>query len=699
MLSYGANFSLTKDHTTKRTTQKGHTMNRTEAKDFIKQQTPHFLEKARKTGYVCPFCGNGTGESGDGIVKDKKDPSGTHYKCFVCGEYADIIDLIGAHYGIASDDYNAKFEKAFEVYGITPTADGTNQQPEPKRAEAPKNEPVKNTPNYKDFILQAFNNNNFEYLKGRGISEATQKRFLIGYTSRYTGDNYAANGWEAIIIPSSWESYAIRNTDPNAEKENRYRKQGGWHIFNPKALDAAETVFITEGEINAMSIEEAGGKALAIGGAANANKFISALTELYTGQAFILCFDRDKAGEDAERKTKEGLNALDIPYIDGKDHTHPGANDPNEALQADPARFKNAISFLQAEALKLKNKGTANEYRAADMLDYFRNIEEQPEGLEAKTGFPQLDKGLQGGLHEGLYIIGAISSLGKTTFTLQLADQIASTGQDVLFFSLEMSKYELMAKSISRNTYIATGRKKGRNGLYIARDTAQIMNNRRYKTYSPEERQAINEAIRLYSLQAENLFIYEGRYKGERLTVQSIKEIAKKHMESTGKAPIIFVDYLQIIAPADPRQSDKQNTDTAVFELKELSREMGTAVFAISSFNRDNYLEPVNMASFKESGAVEYSSDVLFGLQYAGMDYESGESEKNRAERLRNLTKTIYKNKEQKEPVKIELKCLKNRNGYQFTVSFEMQAAFNFFEEKENQTAESFRSGTTKRPI
>ena len=46
-------------------------------------------------------------------------------------------------------------------------------------------------------------------------------------------------------------------------------------------------------------------------------------------------------------------------------------------------------------------------------------------------------------------------------------------------------------------------------------------------------------------------------------------------------------------------------------------------VLGISSFNRDNYNNPVGMQSFKESGAIEYSSDVLIGLQFKGVG-ESG---------------------------------------------------------------------------
>ena len=90
-----------------------------------------------------------------------------------------------------------------------------------------------------------------------------------------------------------------------------------------------------------------------------------------------------------------------------------------------------------------------------------------------------------------------------------------------------------------------------------------------------------------------------------RIGVAEIKKIVNDHDRTTGRKPVIFVDYLQIIAPADIKASDKQNTDTAVFELKELSRNLGIPAIAISSFNRDNYKEPVSMVSFKESGAIE----------------------------------------------------------------------------------------------
>ena len=53
------------------------------------------------------------------------------------------------------------------------------------------------------------------------------------------------------------------------------------------------------------------------------------------------------------------------------------------------------------------------------------------------TGFPELDKALSGGLVAGLHCIGAISSLGKTTFVLQMAENMASTGIPVIILIKE----------------------------------------------------------------------------------------------------------------------------------------------------------------------------------------------------------------------------------------------------------------------
>jgi replicative DNA helicase len=84
----------------------------------------------------------------------------------------------------------------------------------------------------------------------------------------------------------------------------------------------------------------------------------------------------------------------------------------------------------------------------------------------------------------------------------------------------------------------------------------------------------------------------------------------------------------------------------------------------------------VNLASFKESGAIEYSSDILLGLQLAGMD-ELSQSDSKRTE----TTKQIEA-KKSADPRKAQLKILKNRTGkVGASLYYDYYSMFNMFRE------------------
>jgi len=103
-----------------------------------------------------------------------------------------------------------------------------------------------------------------------------------------------------------------------------------------------------------------------------------------------------------------------------------------------------------------------------------------------------------------------------------------------------------------------------------------------------------------------------------------------------------------------------------------MSRDFKLPVIAISSFNRENYNTPVTMTAFKESGAIEYSSDVLMGLQLGGIWTREGKIDKN-------VDIYVAKNK---DPRDIELVVLKNRNGKAGNaVAFSYRPRFNYFED------------------
>jgi replicative DNA helicase len=244
---------------------------------------------------------------------------------------------------------------------------------------------------------------------------------------------------------------------------------------------------------------------------------------------------------------------------------------------------------------------------------------------------------------------------------LQICDQIAQAGGDVLIFSLEMARNELISKSISRQTLLDVLQNKG--DIRNAKTARGVTCGLRYQKYSQTEKDLIQRSITAYSQYADHIYIYEG--VGD-MGVDQVREKIQKHISFTGRKPTVLIDYVQILAPADVRASDKQNTDKAVLELKRISRDYKLPIIAVSSLNRDNYKGKINMAAFKESGAIEYGSDVLIGLQLKGSDKNNFDVDEAKS----------------KNPREIELVILKNRNGATGgKIEYEYYPLFNYFKE------------------
>lgn len=108
---------------------------------------------------------------------------------------------------------------------------------------------------------------------------------------------------------------------------------------------------------------------------------------------------------------------------------------------------------------------------------------------------------------------------------------------------------------------------------------------------------------------------------------------------------MVLIDYLQLIAPVDVHFTDKQNLDRIVCALKKMSRQYELTVFAISSFNRENYNLEVSMNAFKESGGIDYSADVLLGLASPGRGPSRLPDRRGKTEGPRELELKILKNR------------------------------------------------------
>lgn len=646
-------------------------MDRQQAIEFINRQDPTYLQKAKKTGYVCPVCGNGGGKDGTGITKDPNDREHPHYKCFngACGLYADNLELIKEYYQLP--DFNEAIKKGCELYGIAVDRPADYK---PELTITPADKEIETAEIKTDFAedlekwhkaIQAEGNAGLLYLQGRGLSIETINRFKIGYCENWKHPKAPnAPASPRVIIPTSRYSYLardIRSEIPEPAKKYSKSKAGKVRIFNLKAVENTEKpIFIVEGEIDAISIIEAGGQAVALGSTAYTQLFLDGIKGTRITQPLIIALDNDTAGNRASDILENAFKQRGIYSY----RLNPcgACKDANEALTASKDFFIRDIQEITEDPAKWEYKKNNAESHIAKFLD---DIDDNINTPAVPTGFKILDTMLDGGLFEGLYVLGAISSLGKTSFILQIADQIAQGGHDVLYISLEMARYELMAKSISRHTMLSVLENGG--NISDAKTVRGITNGAKWKYYTRAEHELISKAINDYSKYAGHLYIHEGIGT---VGVEQIAELTQRHIDITGNRPVIVIDYLQILAPYDMRGTDKQNTDRAVLELKRLSRQHKIPVIAISSFNRDNYKAEVSMQAFKESGAIEYGSDVLLGLQFKGAGEKGFDNE-------------AVNEAFSKDPREIELKVLKHRNGDRPKGAFlyEYYPKFNYFKE------------------
>ena len=646
---------------------------------YIKERaTDYFTPDKSGKGYICPICGSGSGKNGTGITENPKDKG--HFTCWAgCYQNADIFEIIGKQFNLTN--FSEIFSKACEIFRISIDRDKNYTRPSPKPKTAKNNATPTQLADPEDlaefFRQAAANLTKTDY--HRGISIETLKRFNVGFMSQWRVNEKAPTS-PRLIIPNDGGGYLARDTRPNlTEQEAQYKKMRPKgktiSLFNSRALNqTSKPVFVVEGEIDALSIIDVGGEAVALCSVANIGKLIEAVKERANKiPPLIIQLDNDIAGQANIKKLIDGLK--EIKFFSYRHLVLPeNYKDANEFLMKDRAKFTEWVKAgekldFTAEAEereKFESEGGAN------IVNEFANfVLKNKSGGGITTGFENLDKLLDGGLYTGLYVVGAISSLGKTTFIMQIADSIAKSGRGVLIFSLEMSKFELIAKSLSRMSFIKS-LEEYQSACY-AKTTRSVLLGR----YRNEiDSKIIAEAMQDYSEWGRNIHITEGIGN---IGVAEIKAKIEEFKKFRNKAPVVVIDYLQILAPFDLKMTDKQNVDKNILELKRLSRDFEIPILGISSFNRENYNAPVSMASFKESGAIEYSSDVLIGLQYEGWDYEEGEAETLRLKRLRRLQKDLWLKAQNLSSQDIQLKILKNRNGIKGNLLFDFFPAFNYF--------------------
>lgn len=271
------------------------------------------------------------------------------------------------------------------------------------------------------------------------------------------------------------------------------------------------------------------------------------------------------------------------------------------------ADTKVILTSLQEELIRIADVEIQQGFSAAsdvvtETVEKIEKIQKHGDSGGLKTGFYELDN-MTGGFQKGdLIVIAARPSMGKTALALNVAANIAvKTDSSIGFFSIEMSKHQIMMRLLSLRASI---------------DMSALMTGRKH--LNQQEWRALDLAAselgnsKLYIDDSASLSIIEMKTRARRLARE--KEL-----------DIIFVDYLQLmkVTGEQLRRNDSRAQEVAIISasLKEMAKELQIPVVALAQLNRAPEQRgskkegtKYQLSDLKESGAIEQDADLIMFL-------------------------------------------------------------------------------------
>lgn len=640
-----------------------------------------YLEPAKHGGYCCiaPNCTNGRGKDATGANLYKNN---TRLHCHVCGSDFSNIDVIAYHLGISTTgkDFIEILKHGCNYFGIPFDIYTDSNEKEPAMIKA-------------DISTAQNNLENLPQFARRGLSLETLKHFNCGFLDNWTApksriDNKKISTSRRLIIPTSERHYLASAIDRDSVDKKYWKMHAGnKEIFNLDFVSAdSPFVIVVEGEIDAMSIWQATNgqfPVIAIGGAAGKN-WIHLLNLKFSADdkkpPMLILFDDDDTGRKDAPILRDEL--LQHGYPSAFDFLPPDENgkkiDANDFLQiygekklyeiilnasqtlqnrlqqpSQPSGVDLSIPAQNTSNFALNNTSTAhtNIIILQNESDFFlrnfqENIERRKKFSNRKTGFANIDNNQI--FLPGVYILGGLPSIGKTTFAWQLLEQCADAGEHCLYISYEMSLIQLHSKSLAR-------------ALWLREPTSTL-------TATQISMGGFNNSLSAVISQFQNS---TRDFRAVKFTHERLSEILSSldaFCDSLDKPPIICIDYLQRMPFNEKERRDGISNNVRL--LKDFQLKTDSTVIALSSLNRDNYSAPISFESFKETGEIEYSADVMWGLQLYCVNSSSG---KIIDDRLR------FEEAKKESPRKMQLKCVKNREGNIYDCCFHYFSAHDHF--------------------
>jgi len=223
-----------------------------------------------------------------------------------------------------------------------------------------------------------------------------------------------------------------------------------------------------------------------------------------------------------------------------------------------------------------------------DMLD--KNMNMSGELIGWSTGLRDIDK-ITSGLQPKLYVIAGRPSMGKTTFSMNMAEAVCNAGGTAQIFTMEMPNEEIGAKILSSQGRVDYG--KINRPKELGDDWARIT--------SATGRIAAGDT-------PWKMFIDDGAD----ITIDHIRSTCRKVKNAHG-LDLVLIDYLQLMKLPKADRVDL-SVGMVTRQLKNLSKQLNVPVVLLSQLNRSVDARPDKrpvMSDLRESGAIEQDADVI----------------------------------------------------------------------------------------
>lgn len=248
-----------------------------------------------------------------------------------------------------------------------------------------------------------------------------------------------------------------------------------------------------------------------------------------------------------------------------------------------------------------------------DRIDKISNPETRADYIGIPCGISDLDRIITGLNKSDLIILGARPGMGKTSFALNVARNVAvQQGKSVCFFSLEMTRDQLAQRLLS--------------------DEASIQSNKmRTGEISPAEWTRLVQASDVLSRAP----IYFDESSG--ITAPEIKAKVRRMK----KADLIIIDYLQLMRSARRTENRVQEVSDITGSLKTMAKDLGVPVLVCAQLSRGTEQKGKShrpqLADLRESGSIEQDADIVLFLYRENyykddMDKDSDQPDESSAE-------------------------------------------------------------------